>query len=227
MNASLPPLPPFGRNPFVFSGGGGPFVLLSHVSALSSAGNSVTTSPIDTSGSGLIVAVIADFASAAPSTVTDNKGNSWVSLTSSSAASVSRNTIYFTTPISAGTGHTFTSNSTSSFPALFVAAFKNGIASPFDQENGGISSGASVQPGTVTPTNSNQLVVTGVCSDSGTTFSIDSAFTITDQAAIVGGQSFGGGLAFIIQTTAVAVNPTWSLIGSADLASRIATFKSQ
>jgi hypothetical protein len=81
--------------------------------------------------------------------------------------------------------------------------------------------------GSVTPSAANELVVTaeGQGAAGGSPFTINLGFTITDQKAQVGGQADGGGLAYLIQTTATAVNPTWTGVSNGNMVVTIATFK--
>jgi hypothetical protein len=55
---------------------------------------------------------------------------------------------------------------------------------------------------------------------------INSGFTIVEEIPLVGGQHFGLRMAYLIQATAAAVNPTWSWTsGAATVSASIASFK--
>jgi hypothetical protein len=41
--------------------------------------------------------------------------------------------------------------------------------------------------------------------------SVDSGFTITDEKPSIGGTSFGAGIAYLVQASATAQNPTWTV----------------
>jgi hypothetical protein len=56
------------------------------------------------------------------------------------------------------------------------------------------------------------------------TLSIDSGFTILDSSP-AGAHTDGLGIAYLIQGTAAAVNPIWTVSSGAKLAVRIASFK--
>ena len=111
---------------------------------------------------------------------------------------------------------------------MYVAAFSGAAAaSALDQQNGAVGTGTSLATGSVTPSEDNELVVSGVSIADGSsgTYAVDSGLTITDQILASAGNFEGGGLAYIIQTSAGAVNPTWSWTGSVNSAAVIATFK--
>jgi len=176
-------------------------------------GNTAVTSAINTTGATLLVVGVS-MLPATTTTVTDSKSNTWV-LTNNASNGV-KTAQFYATSVSVGTGHTFTAtNTTPGFPAIFVAAFATtNTSAPLDQHTANSPNGTTtVQPGSITPGSNNELVVTSVCFNgtSGNTLSIDSGFTITNQAQGIGGQSYGGGLAYIVQGGALAVNPTWTL----------------
>src|SRR5204863_2222713 len=80
------------------------------------------------------------------------------------------------------------------------------------------------QPGSVTPSQDNEVLVTGYGGDTNaTTATIDSGFTVSDTFAYVGGSNMGGSAAYLIETTAGAKNPTWS--AGVNGPAIIATFK--
>ncbi len=161
---------------------------------------------------------------------TDNKGNSpYSGKTAQVASSVRTRFFYFQAP-TVGTGHTFTCTDTAGAPSIAVLAVAGSIASPSDQENGATNFGGSFSSsttGSVTPSNTNQLIVTAINTniDAGTA-TIDSGFAMSDQLATNPGNSWGISLAYLIETTAVAQNPTWSFTTASDIAIAIATFKS-
>lgn len=185
-----------------------------------------TAPPIDTTGADLIIIGVSFYEQSTRAIPTDSKSNSpWNALTESVAGAfdvVER--LFWITPTSVGANHTFTYTSVDdSFPCIAVAAFSGSKASPFDVQNGATATGASsIQTGSVTPSESNELIVTGLGVNVDIT-SIDSGFTITDKLAFVSGDRFGGGLAYKIKTDALGENPTWT--ASSSLAARIATFK--
>jgi hypothetical protein len=101
-----------------------------------------------------------------------------------------------------------------------VLAFSGAHATPFDMENGAVAT----QPGSVTPSQNDSLIITAVRAAAGSTPTIDSGFT---EFALgnVGGVHIPGGIAYLIQSTAAAVNPTWTVSGGSGIQSVIAAFK--
>lgn len=186
----------------------------------------VTSDAIDTTGYDLIVIGITNAGTAA-ATPTDSKGNTWTALTGQTGGGVISRFWYCINP-TVGSGHTFSTSQAFSYPSIFVLAIAGAAAAGFDQQNGTASASAtSIQPGSITPTEDNELVV-ALCTndDTGNTLSINGGFTIAQQNVTVAFQAEGGGLAYLIQTTATAANPTWSWGGSSEAASTvIASFK--
>jgi hypothetical protein len=203
---------------------------IAHTIKSSTTGNTVTTSAIDTSGADFIVLAVMDYTGATISSISDSKGNSWNQLSSGNGSSIARGTLYWSRPSSVGAGHTFTATGSSNFPTVIVEAWSDSAASPFDQESVGGDPGFSStisNPGSVTPSQNDELLVTLVSgNDTSESWTIDSGFTISDQAPAVSGQCIGGGMAYLIQTTAAAKNPTWTNVGNITSGSTIATFKS-
>jgi hypothetical protein len=186
------------------------------------------TSPIDTTGVTLLIAVAAWFAGVtSPAVMADNKGNTWVErdrVTDGSNVIVS---IYDCVAPTVGTNHVFSLTGTTTLPSLVVDGWSGEHASsPFDQvAAGATATSTTIQPGSVTPTQNNELVVTGICSDTQID-SIDGSFVITTNIAGVPSTSFDVAAARLIQTSAAAANPTWTVNSSGGLRSTSVTYKS-
>ncbi len=199
-----------------------------HISTGGSAGG--TTSAVDTSGNTLLVAAVVSYTLVSDATISDSKSNTWTPLTKSASTTQYVKFFYVANP-TVGTGHTFTVSGTGSFASIGVITF-NGVttSSPFDQQNGGtFNAGAtSLATGSVTPGVSGEVLVAaiGLNASSGTP-TIDSSFVspCTDYFNYSAGVNFAVGLAYQIQTTATARNPTFSFTSSNPVAAAIATFK--
>ncbi len=131
-----------------------------------------------------------------------------------------------------GSGHNFSLNQTGGdlFGTIEIQAWSGSIgASPFDVENGAIDTGATFgQPGSITPSQSNSLIVTGIglaTGDGGALSSINSGFTISDEVQFSSGVNYGGAMAYFVQGAAAAINPTWSWNSSENCPINIAVFK--
>jgi hypothetical protein len=190
-----------------------------------------TTSDVDTTGANFLVLNVGFLSSAAPITVSDSKGNTWSSLTAQSTGTNASVQVFYAANATVGTGHNFTISAIGSFSTACVAAFSNvKTSSPLDQQSGaGNASASTIQAGSVAPTENNELIITSVVSHlAGEPFTIDSSFAIAAQQDDISSCCFPSGLAYIIQTSAGAANPTWTLTGSAgQTAAQIATFKKQ
>ena len=196
--------------------------------------NGGTTSPgIDTTGADFIALSVGYYSPSGvivAGNISDNKSNgNPTALTSylSDDGEGSTRLFYWQAP-TVGSGHTWTLTGVlSSFVSVCVVAVSGSVASPFDQENGAgsASSVTTIQPGSITPTEGNELVLCSYGGDfSGSPLSINGGFTIIDQVATIGGASYASSLAYLIQTSAAAANPAWSGF-SAHCASAIASFK--
>lgn len=189
-----------------------------------------TSASIDTTGATLLVAIVAwtQNASAYTNTPADNKSNLWA-VVSSVEAEFSNTTasvaMFISVNPTVGSGHTFTVGNGN--PAMAVAAFSGVDAKyPFGQSRlAGASTVTSVQPGSLTPALDANLVVTGISYRDTTSLSINGGFTISDQVAFSSGVNVGVGMAYLIQTTAAAANPTWSWTNSSDTNCTIAYFQ--
>jgi hypothetical protein len=177
--------------------------------------NTVTTDAINSTGANLIV-IVKTMASNGTLHPTDSKSNTWTALTAGSVLGGALTQIYFAASPTVGSGHTFTLTETSRDPTLCILALSGAAAAPFDQETGANSAfGLTGQPGSVTPAEANSLIVQGVgfhtaqaagiSINGGYVFGGD-ADDYTDFAA----EHKGTGLAYLIQTTATATNPTWT-----------------
>ena len=201
---------------------------IAYVAGVSSGTNSggTTSAGVDTTGADLLVMVVCYFSGAAAPTVSDSKGNTWTALTavqSTGGGANNKTQIYYAKNPTVGSGHTFTASGASSFASLTAAAYSGcDTAAPFDQQNG---TADSTQPGSVTPTQDNELVVTGLGGDVATYTSVNGGFTLRNSVGVSAGNYFGTGLADLVQTTAAAANPTWTVNSVTNSGNVIATFK--
>lgn len=180
------------------------------VAGVNAGGDSstVTTAAINTTGANLIVVTAVFYAPGGSLTLTDSKGNTWTALTRRDSGSGVGSTLYYCFNPTVGSGHTFTG--TNNYPLLGVLSFSGADTSPFDVEAGTTGSGSTIQPGSVTPSTANNIIVSGV--GAGMTsgaISIDGSFTEPNAEAV--GAAFQVSCAYLIQTSATAQNPTWTI----------------
>lgn len=198
-----------------------------HTVAQSSGGAATTTGAIDTTGADLIVV---GYGSAAGGyTVADSKSNTWSALTTQTdGATISTRISYCQAP-TVGSGHTFTVGAGGWFGTVFVACFSGSAASPFDAETGADSGGSgstTKAPGSITPAAAGELFIVTTGTNGGApAYSIDLGFTITDSAGLVGGNSYGGAMAYLINSGSTAQNPTYTQAAANYIPVRMATFK--
>lgn len=208
----------------------GPISFVAGTNAGSSDITNVTTSAIDTTGANFIVLNISILDFFPSGTITDSKGNSSPTpLTAASGGGFCRSRLFYYVAPTVGSGHTFTfTGGAAGEPSIGVAAFSGVAASPFDVENGAGGTSASPSAGSITPTLNGELVFAGVCTRITTINSIDSSFNVVGTPiADDGTNHLSEGIAYLIQNTAAAVNPTWTTGGSQIWAATIASFKKQ
>lgn len=176
--------------------------------------SSATTGSVDTTGADFLIAMYS-CADAVNLTPTDSKSNTWTQVSNSYTRVEPRVRMFFSIPTSVGTGHT-ASVSGYFVGALHLLAF-SGVkqSSPEDQISGNNAYGTTIQPGSITPTEDNEVIVTifGV-NGSSSPMSINSGFTETNEVDFGAGDHYGATGAYLIQGTAAAINPTWTRTNS-------------
>jgi hypothetical protein len=200
-----------------------------NVCAGSSDGSAVTTAGVNTTGATLLVAAVSDHPGF-DGTISDSQGNTWTTSLATANAGGSSGKLYFAVVTSTNASHTVTYSGDSTFPSICIIAFAGTHSTPYTtQESTGTAASNAVQPGSLTPSEDNCVVVSALAfnDNSSQTFSINGGWTIAGQEPYSGGLHFGAGLGYLIQTTAAATNPQWSFAASsADLSASSAVFKS-
>lgn len=192
-----------------------PISLVASTAADAPDGVQATTPAINTSGATLLTVMVVYYTPGGTATLSDSKSNTWTPLTIYTASDGTGQLYYCKNPI-VGSGHTFTltdDGGGSDYNALAVAAFSgtNTAANADGDVGAGSASVTTQQPGSLTPSLDNGVVVTGlmfVDSSQVGDATINSGFTVTNSKSSAVGYSVA--LAYKIQTTAAAVNPTWT-----------------
>ena len=198
---------------------------LTHTFAISSdAGATAETPDIDTRGANLLVVAVANLEDI-DVLVSDSLGNTWVRLDQFQTTSCVR--LYYCLHPLVGANHAFLVEPDGtldpSYPSIYVAAFSG--AGGYEQDTGAEESNATSVAPDLTPHENNELVITAMAAEgTGAPYTVDSGFTLTDTHIFVGSQSFGGGLAYKIQTAAAFVEPTWTQANSTSIVAAIASF---
>jgi len=185
-----------------------------------------TTNAINTTGADFIVISVASY-STTPITVSDSQSNTWSPRTEKATGNDHVRLFYCQAPTT-NSAHTFSTNA--DFYEIAVQAWSGSTSTPFDVENGATGPNATLQTGSITPSVNNELIVSAVgqSADGATgtqTWTVDSSLTISDQVSALGGQHTGLAFGYFAQTTAAAINPTWTLSSTANQAAVIASFK--
>src|SRR5579864_4593369 len=134
--------------------------LIAHASASATCCAVAATPPLNTTGATLLVAVVTVyFGSSVQTTVSDSLGNTWTPLTNYSGGNANVTIWYAKNPV-VGPSQTFSGSGKTM--SIFVSAW-SGItnAAPFDLQNGAGTAvvGNTIQPGTITPSGSNELII--------------------------------------------------------------------
>lgn len=192
----------------------------------SNNGLSVVTDGVDSSGANSAFITVA-YLSADGGTLTSSKAGTLTPY-SDVVGSVVANRTYYTQGGTFGSSHTFTFTCTTAcYPAIAHMEWKTAKASPSDQESSGtVASGTSLNVGAVTPSEDNELIVSGIAfSSANSMVTVNSSMTIADTALFATGQAFGVSLAYKVQTSAAAIDPAWSWSTAAGGTLKNATFK--
>jgi hypothetical protein len=187
--------------------------------------NTVTSSSMDTTGANLIVVSVATYG-ALGSNLTDSQSNTWTALTT--AASLTNRAVerlFYCIAPTTSSSHTFTFTQQGTYPSISAVAF-SGVAA-YESENTSTPAGnaTTVQTNSVTPSKDGSLVFAGACTDGGIYTAVDSGFTLETSVSHNSGVHMGSASAYLIQTTAAAVNPQFTNSINDYLSASIAVFK--
>jgi hypothetical protein len=187
--------------------------LISHTTIPGNANAGTTSSAINTTGANFLFINVHCSSSLSVPTPSDSLGNTWTAGGAYGSGAGVQDAFFFVANATVGSSQTFSlSSATGSVAAAEVVAFSGVLtSSPGDGTAGnGNGSGTSVQPGSITPTGNGRLVLTGMGYTSASTQSVNDSFIVTDTVAFTAAVNYGGSLAYLIQATAAAINPTWT-----------------
>lgn len=169
---------------------------------------------IDTTGANFLIIASTANRFIVPS-LSDSKSNSWGSNIGGSANSSWQTGAGYTVAPNVGAGHTFTISGPNS--QGIVAAFNIvSQTSPFDamtQDANDTVGAATIQPPSITPAQANNLCFSMFSLPEATrTGSVDGGFTIIDTLLQDSGTGTAVGLvlAYLAQSSAAAIHPTWT-----------------
>lgn len=206
------------------TGGATPTVIASVSGALGANGG--TSSDINTTGANFIVVAAAWYnGHDSDITFSDSKGNSYTQLTATSVTDALSTRLYWYQGTNVGSGHNFTTAGTSIFASIAVIAFNNIASSPFDLQSAASSSTASTQqPGSITPSQANTVLISGMGASSSiaVSASINSSFTIQENLVSL----ISAAIAYKILFASTPTNPTWDVTNPTNaIGATIASFK--
>lgn len=196
---------------------------------LHSNGNSTFTNQpnvaISTVGDSLLVAcVIGDGGQGTGQNVSDNRNTGWTRVATPQILGTTHIELWYDLITSANASTTITYSG--NFSYIAVASFA-GTATSSVTDGSAIGDTAafstSIQPGPITPSQANGLLVSCFGADFvGGTPVVNGSFTITNSINTSNDQ---GALAYLIQTSAAAANPTWSGYSTTSSMANMQAFK--
>ena len=202
--------------------------LVAHTIAGSNGTGSVTTTAINTTGSGFLILVVTPESASDAITVADSKSNTWHQVSLPNGRDFGSPLLYYAFGATVGTGHTFTVSATNGV-LVSVAAFSGvkSSADPFESANNqnSVESGVTAQPGNVTPVAVKDLIFSGFGG-----FSNPLPVTINDSFVEIdslfdSGTGIPNANAYLVATATTVINPTWTATSNPNrLASCIAVF---
>jgi hypothetical protein len=188
--------------------------LIAHIGAAGDGTFSgvTTTGPIDTTGADFLVVIVSAYAAFAGATVTDSLGNSWLQVPALNQT-FGTPAMYYVSGATVGPGQTFTASLGGADLSLVVMAFAgvqtSGSLQAWGTHTVVFSPTTTTQPGSVTPANAGDLIVSGL---GGivvpTSPSIDSGFSLLDKEGTSNEFVMS---AYLFAPNTSPVNPTWGV----------------
>lgn len=193
------------------------YALIGTAPSVGSKTTPAVTAPINTTGANLLVVGLSYVN---VGTLSDSNGNVWTPRTVYPMAGgfTSLQLFYCYAPV-VGAGHTF-SYSGGDTMSVGAMAFSGAAAAPFDVESGfgNNVTTSTIQPGSLTPSQSKELICGITAWNNGGTTSIDSGFTKASELANLANVNLGNALFYLIETSATPVNPTVTFTPAASFA---------
>ncbi len=202
------------------------FTVIGSAVVSSASGNDALIT-MDTTGADLIIVMGASALTGFGATIDDTFHNVYTPRTVYANSNSSVCIFYCVNPIVGSDTIVLSSTGGNTFPMMGVLAVSGSNVSPYESESGLGLDGtpASIQPGSLTPAESGCLIVTALNAFAASTITINSGFTSL-SVDFVPAKALGGGIGWIIQGSAVPVNPTWSVAsGASGLDAAMAVFK--
>jgi len=193
--------------------------------AASSNTTDVTSGTIDTTSATLLVVGVTNY-SVLPATadLTDNGSggnNTWTPLTQQHETTVGIYTrLFWCVPTKTGAAHSIKySNASATYPCIYFVAFTGAAASPYDTESGNqsgaLANNATIAPSaSITPAATDNVFVVVLGNNygnSGSAITVDAGFSTNQVTSSSSTNSIAHEASYLIQTTATAKQPTWTV----------------
>lgn len=205
--------------------------LIAEAAEGSASGNGVVTDTIDNSGAtiGFLHLASTDVDDSAFNLFQDNLGNYWQKLNDDVNSAFARSRFYICYNPRTSDDYQFSVTGPGLAPTVHVKFFKgNYQLAPLDQSNFGSASSTTRQPGSITPTEDGELLIVVSSQFGSGDPTINLSFVGSDSIgynSIGGGGNMGGGMWYLVQSSAAAINPTITTAGSGGGIARIYSFK--
>lgn len=203
--------------------------IVAHTAKVGTSTGCTTTAQNTTGATGIVLGATWLKGSTTPTITSSPSAGTFTERTEYSGAATLTTALWYIASPTTGATQTFTIAGTNIFCPLFMVAFAGSLAaSPFDVENGGAGVATlTQQPGSITPNFANEILITTMGKQATTTgnATINGGFSTPDYINSAGGASFGGGMSYLIQTTATAANPTWTTDVTSEMTADIASFQ--
>lgn len=196
-------------------------ICINSASALSSDTNNVTLNNFNATGATTLIVTVSQLLSASVNCVLSSTPSyTWVPVLGPQGNSTvgMREQLFYVNNITGVSNTTISCNGAADYPSVSIAAF-TGLylaANPLDQKNGNSTptaypnDDANLTTGSITTSNSGQLIIVGLNHADEATLTIDSGLTIFENQNTVNGLSFGTALAMKTVGVPTTINATWT-----------------
>jgi hypothetical protein len=169
--------------------------------------NGGITSAINTTGANLLIISISSYDPGGAVTVSDSNGNTYIPL-GLIRNGPTRSQILYSFGTIFGSGHTFTATGIGVYPVIIAYAF-SGVTNYHSESTNIGTTVSNLASGNLTPSANGALIFTNVCGQNAVTDSISGGYALTTRP-FSGGNNMQGSAAWLIQTIAATINPTWT-----------------
>lgn len=204
-------------------GGGGPVTWTLVASSAPAVGtNSSVTPAINDTTATLDIVFVSDYTASTFGTVSDSKSNTVSQAVSGGVSKPNvRCSLWYILNPTTDAAHTFTYTATGSFSSITVEAWKSsggatsGALDQTSQNTGLITGGSNTfGPVAITPSQNNELIATTFGQDASISTVSATSSTLDHFLAYSGGTNMGIASAYLVQTAAAAVTPTFHFSSS-------------